>query len=535
MAKKWTKEKVTEEALKYLSVKEWKENSVSSYLASRRLKIYEEASSHMERKTIPFKWNEKTILEDSLKYNSLKEWRESSSSAHCAAKRLGILKSLPIYTTKQRKSLSLTSLKEEALKYSYKGEFYKENPSVYALCVRHPKKDEIFSHMLNKHENWDLEKAQQIASQYETKKDLQKENPKCYDYLVRTSQIDESCSHMKNGRLAYTEQEVMENASLYDCKAKWRQSELNLYEWAWRNGILDKATSHMKQSNSLGEVELTSFVKAHYPNACKKRFGNKEFDIFVPELNLAIEYNGLYWHSEPILTERMSKKEAVNYHLSKTETANQEGFQLVHIWEHEWKTRRSQVENFLKGKLNLGKTIGARKCEFKIIGKDEASVFCEQNHIQGKPYLMVLAIGAYYNDELVTVCTFSYHHRDTSQITLSRMCSKDGVHVAGALSKISKMAYNHFKKPIKTWVHRTLSNGKSYEKSGWVKIETIKPDYFYTKSGQVYSKQSYKKDSIKTKHPEVYSPNKTESEMCTEIGLMRVWDCGKYTYIYSGD
>jgi hypothetical protein len=61
------------------------------------------------------------------------------------------------------------------------------------------------------------------------------------------------------------------------------------------------------------EKELVDFIKSIYNGEIitnnRKILKGKELDIVLPELNLAIEFNGIYWHS-------LKDK---NYHLNKTE------------------------------------------------------------------------------------------------------------------------------------------------------------------------------------------------------------------------
>ena len=52
-------------------------------------------------------------------------------------------------------------------------------------------------------------------------------------------------------------------------------------------------------------------------------------DIVIPELQLAIEFNGSYWHSTEAGV-------IPGYHLMKTERCEQLGYRLIHIWEDEW-------------------------------------------------------------------------------------------------------------------------------------------------------------------------------------------------------
>lgn len=86
----------------------------------------------------------------------------------------------------------------------------------------------------------------------------------------------------------------------------------------------------------------------------------KELDIFIPSHNIAIEYNGLYWHSEQYIDK--------NYHLNKTEACEAKGIQLIHIFEDEWLYKQDIVKSRLKNILGLTQNkIWARKCEIKIV------------------------------------------------------------------------------------------------------------------------------------------------------------------------
>jgi len=50
----------------------------------------------------------------------------------------------------------------------------------------------------------------------------------------------------------------------------------------------------------------------------------KELDIVIPSKGIAIEFNGLYWHSEASGKDR-------NYHLDKTKACEAKGYQSIHM------------------------------------------------------------------------------------------------------------------------------------------------------------------------------------------------------------
>lgn len=82
-----------------------------------------------------------------------------------------------------------------------------------------------------------------------------------------------------------------------------------------------------------------------------------ELDIVLPNYKLALEFDGLYWHSEEYKTN--------NYHVNKTEECEKKGFQLIHIYQDEWLDKQEIVKSRLKGLLHKNNKIFARKCKVK--------------------------------------------------------------------------------------------------------------------------------------------------------------------------
>jgi len=63
-----------------------------------------------------------------------------------------------------------------------------------------------------------------------------------------------------------------------------------------------------------------------------------ELDIYLPEINLAIEYNGLYWHSYGLnnISEKQNDLEfQKNRHLDKIIKCSEKNIELIHIFENQ--------------------------------------------------------------------------------------------------------------------------------------------------------------------------------------------------------
>lgn len=94
------------------------------------------------------------------------------------------------------------------------------------------------------------------------------------------------------------------------------------------------------------QQELKDFLKSFYNRVLRFNFRRAiypyELDIYIPDLNLAIEYNGLYWHST------MHKEP--DYHLKKSLLCREKGIRLIHIYEFEDLTEQTQLlKNLILG------------------------------------------------------------------------------------------------------------------------------------------------------------------------------------------
>lgn len=119
------------------------------------------------------------------------------------------------------------------------------------------------------------------------------------------------------------------------------------------NGIISKKCEcqHIRLSDvgSKGEYEIIDFIKSvnnsltieHHSKSIPNLY---EVDIYIPELKIAIEYNGCYWHN--------IHYHGGLYHLNKTELCERSGIHLIHIWEYDWKENHDFVKEKLKSIIN---------------------------------------------------------------------------------------------------------------------------------------------------------------------------------------
>jgi very-short-patch-repair endonuclease len=254
-----------------------------------------------------------------------------------------------------------------------------------------------------------------------------------------------------------------------------------------------------------------------------------EVDIYIPSNNLAIEFDGLYWHSE------LYKPK--DYHLDKTELALKNGVRLIHVFEDEWVHKQDIVKSRIKNILGLtDNRLYARKCTIKEIPAATAKEFLDANHIQGNVYSMV-NLGLYLADELVGLMTFGGLRKamgfssKEGTYELVRFCNKLNTSVIGGADKLLKYFIKTYQpKEIISYADKRWSQGAVYEKLGFDFVHDSKPSYFYVNNDKREYRFKYRKNILVK---EGFDANKTEHEIMLERKLYRIYDCGNKKYLLS--
>jgi len=254
-----------------------------------------------------------------------------------------------------------------------------------------------------------------------------------------------------------------------------------------------------------------------------------EIDIFVPDRNLAIEYNGLPWHSE-----LFGNKDS-NYHLNKTIMCQEKGIKLIHVFSNDFHNNEVIVKSIIRNAVGKNENkIPGRKTKAKEISKKIAASFLRENHLKGNTGCNI-AIGLFYDSELVQVTTYGKPRFNKSHsYEVIRSATKINTTVVGGFSKINNFFVKNYcthGNTIITYADRSISNGNVYEKAGFVFNKFTKPGYYYTKKNIVYSRHEFQKHKLV--NMEGYSKDKTEWEIMKENKYDRFWDCGNSIFIYT--
>lgn len=254
-----------------------------------------------------------------------------------------------------------------------------------------------------------------------------------------------------------------------------------------------------------------------------------ELDFYFPEHKVALEYCGLYWHSDAVGKPR-------NYHYKKMVACREKGIRLITVFEDEFLMRPSVVLSRFFHSLGVSqKVIYARKCDVIEVGKKEARAFMEENHLQGSGAFKI-AYGLCFEGELVGVLTggsIGRKHVSAGKniIELKRLAFSPGVVVVGGASRLFKRfkthCVNNGYEEIRSYCDMRYGNpfNPIYEKLGFTFLTESKYTPHYFKGQKRYRNYSLRKT------PEERLTGKTEWELREAQGYRRIWDCGHRTYV----
>lgn len=199
---------------------------------------------------------------------------------------------------------------------------------------------------------WTKDRAQEEALKFSNKRDFYTGNYSAYLFACKKKILDKICKHMP--AVSYSVAELKKEALKYRTRWEFQKQSVAAYLCAYRKGILDKICKHMSPASgsSIAEREIFKIIKNTHKEVTKLRdmkvnIPNKpyirgfELDIFVPELNKGIEFDGTYYHSFECMRKTEYKNEwsdddIRNYHEIKDSWFASKGIQILHIKEEDW-------------------------------------------------------------------------------------------------------------------------------------------------------------------------------------------------------
>ena len=259
------------------------------------------------------------------------------------------------------------------------------------------------------------------------------------------------------------------------------------FEDSFSTTIYDYSTPYCRACNpplarSLKEKEVTDSIKSYYSGTIlengRKALKGKhtELDVYLPDLKLAVEFNGTFWHGYT----RCSYEAGVDLEefkvdfLSKKDECESLGIRLIIIPESLYNEKKDAILSYLKTEIT-GNTL--EKYEIKEVDYQQVSKFIEvyfvKNILQNN---MSKLFGVYSNNELYSVVVFEKDE------VLGNVCSICRNVKLDEDKLLSEIANRYFTEKFFHKIDLHFNNGE----------RKIEPDYYLYYNGSFIEKEEFK-------------------------------------------
>ncbi len=245
-----------------------------------------------------------------------------------------------------------------------------------------------------------------------------------------------------------------------------------------KNNILNRINYNIKNictecfpidnHSSIKEIEIKNFIENELNIKTEKiKIKNKEIDIYIPSHNLGIEFDGLYWHSDKYKTK--------NYHLNKTNICDENGIQLLHIFEDEWLNKKEIIKSIIKSKLKIfDKIINLSDYKIIEINNNDTNNFLNQNHYDN--IVCDINIGIIINDQILSIMGFS---KSNNEFIIDRFTDKINHSVVNSKKLLLDFFISKYNSNIIKIINKRFSDENEWKNLGFKPILITKPNCWY--------------------------------------------------------
>lgn len=264
---------------------------------------------------------------------------------------------------------------------------------------------------------------------------------------------------------------------------------------------------------SYKEKELFDFVSNVLPgyeiiSRTREVIPPKELDIYIPAKKIAIEFCGVYWHSDVFMDK--------HYHYDKFKMCQEQGIHLITIFEDQWDSKKQIVQNRLRSILGVDERVYARKCTVMEVSSKIARQFMEKTHIQGFCSSSIY-LGLFHDNCLVALMSFGKARYSDAEYELLRYSTVNTV--VGGASKLFKYFIRKYKpKMVVSYADRCWSQGNLYRKLGFEDVTRRDRNvgyYYVAQTGVRYHRSNFMSNEKK----------RTEK-------FFKIWTCGNYKFLW---
>lgn len=239
-----------------------------------------------------------------------------------------------------------------------------------------------------------------------------------------------------------------------------------------------------------------------------------ELDFYIPDYNIAIEIDGLFYHSE-------SNGKGVNYHNNKTVLCRNKGIKLFHFTDVEMKYNFKFIKSFLKTHLDLKMQIGD-DCQIKIVDNYIGEKFHRKyNYLNGE--LGDVNIGLFHKGEILLCLSFN-RLSIKNEWKLSYITELYNFYNKAGVSKVLDFFEKEYK-PNRLVYKVDNRYGKHPDVGGFDVLKISQPKCIIFKNGYIKTGDTYTESQF----------DKFDDEYIGKYNWERYWDCGDSIYVKTFD
>lgn len=251
------------------------------------------------------------------------------------------------------------------------------------------------------------------------------------------------------------------------------------------------------------------------------------FDLHIKNSNILVEIDLTVTHNT--YDDPWGELVSPDYHLKKTKLAEENGCRCIHVFDwDDW----NKVLDLVRPK----ERIFARKCEVHMVSLEEVYSFTNQNHIQGSCLGQDIALGLYFNGELVELMTFGTpRYSSKYDLELLRLCSKSNVTVVGGASRLFKDACDSFDQGTKilSYCNRAKFTGDVYKKIGMTEVRSTDAQEVWSKDHEFVTANMLRARGYDQLFHTDYGKDVSNEELMIKNKWRPVFDCGQYVFEYT--
>jgi hypothetical protein len=309
----------------------------------------------------------------------------------------------------------------------------------------------------------------------------------------------------------------------------------------WKTAVVKRVNGtncprcYQLSTSSKAEQELYDFLTSFgfvVEKSNRKVLGNRqEVDLFIPEKNFAIEFNGLYWHNE-------SWKGDL-YHYEKSIAARDAGIQLIHIWEDDWLLRKELVLRMLAHKLGVTERLAelyselyqgrvyARKLEVVDVSTAGCDTFLAANHLDGPSpafYRFGLSGTGGVLRAVLTLTADEFHG-----LRIVRYATAGSV--PGGFTRLLTHALKTIgTKSVFAVADYANSDGNMLIQAGFTKVADVDPDYMFVIGTQRKQRNLLTPEFFQNSSKYVWEEDLIVQELADMNRIPRIWNAGHVRY-----